>query len=553
MIVSRALAALVVALLVLVPGPARADETVPPASFPVVGAGFGHAVGMSQWGAYGMAKAGYDARGIVTYYYSGTTVSSVQDDMDARINLLYQVSGAKVRTENLDPSGGSIEVTVGATVAGGGLSDEFRFSVNGPAVSVQKISAGVVTELGTAPTVTVRWAGTRTPGTAAGGPTLLNVAGPNTSLDSAGHRYRFGYVEVVPVSTSQGIRLNVVNPVRIHDEYLYGISEVSSSWPAAALQAQALAARTYAMSKVSRGVRQACSCNMDDGGGPYYDQTFTGWIKASSAKGNLWVDAVNATAASGDTGLAILFNGQPISAFYSASSGGATQSAKDVWGGTLPYAVSVPDPWALNRDNPDTSWTVNASQAQMAKAFGLGSVAKVDVTERFVSGAVKTVTATAADGTTVARTGAQFQGALRLKSMFVTSISGNVGAALPTPAPVPAPVPPPTATPAPAPAATVQQRRVSLLTPTAISVKKGHTYKVVGIVRPAKAGLKTWRQVLNDGVWTTTAKSRTNAKGRYRFVIKNAGKAGTKSYRILVVRKKTVVGVSAEFTVEVRR
>lgn len=558
MIVRRILVAAVVAGLATVPGAASAD-TLPtdpnalPASFPVVGAGFGHAVGMSQWGAYGMAKQGYDVASIVTHYYSGTAVTPVQDDMDARINLLYHVGSAKMRTEVLDPTGGAVEVTVGPTVSGGGVSDEFRFSVNGPAVSVQKVSAGVVTDLGTAPSVTVRWAGTRTPGTAAGGPTLLNVAGPKTALDSAGHRYRFGYVEVVPVSTSGGVKLNVVNSVRIHDEYLYGISEVSSSWPSAALQAQVLAARTYALSKVTRGVRQVCSCHMDDGGGPYYDQTFTGWLKASSSKGQNWLDAVDATATSGNTGLAILFDGQPISAFYSASSGGSTQSAKDVWGGNLAYAVSVPDPWALNGDNPDRSWTVNASQAQMAKAFGLGAVAKVEVTERFVSGAAKTVTATAPDGSTVNRTGGQFQGALRLKSMFVTSVSGNVGAALPAPAPAPAPPPAATPTPAPAPVVSVQQRRVSLLTPTAITAKKGHRYKVVGIVRPSKAGLKAWRQVLVDGVWKTKEKARTNAKGRYRFVITHVGKAGqTKTYRVLVVKKRMVVGVSAEFTVTVR-
>jgi len=525
---------------------ASADDALP-ATFPVAGAGFGHAVGMSQWGAYGMAKEGYDVASIVTHYYSGTTVTPAQDDMDARINLLYHVGSAKMRTEVRDPTGGSIEVTVGATVAGGGVSDEFRFSANGPSVSVQKVSAGVVTELGTAPTVTVRWAGTRTPGTAAGGPTLLNVAGPSTSLDSAGHRYRFGYVEVVPVSTSSGVKLNVVNSVRIHDEYLYGISEVSSSWPAAALQAQVLASRTYALSKVSRGVRTVCSCHMDDGGGPYYDQTFTGWIKASSAKGQNWVDAVNATATAPNAGLAILFNGQPISAFYSASSGGATQSSKDVWGGDLAYAVSVSDPWALNGDNPDRSWTVNATQAQMASVFGLAAVTKVEVTERFVSGAAKIVTATAPDGTTARRTGGQFQGALRLKSMFVSSISGNVGAALPAPAPVPTPAVPAAPAPAPEPVVTVQQRRVSLLSPMAITTKHDGRYKVVGVVRPAKAGLKTWRQVLVDGVWTTQQKVKTNAKGRYRFVVTHTGKRGsTNTYRVLVVKKKAVVGVSAE-------
>ena len=48
--------------------------------------------------------------------------------MDARINLLYQVASAKMRSEPLDPSGGAIEVTVGPTVTVGGPLDEFRFS-----------------------------------------------------------------------------------------------------------------------------------------------------------------------------------------------------------------------------------------------------------------------------------------------------------------------------------------------------------------------------------------------------------------------------------------
>ena len=50
----------------------------------------------------------------------------------------------------------------------------------------------------------------------------------------------------------------------------------------------------------------------------------------------------------------------------------------------------------------------------------------------------------------------------------------------------------------------------------------------------------------------TTQKTRTTAKGRYRFVVKHAGKAGAiTTYRVLVVKKGTVVGVSAEFTVAV--
>ena len=528
-----------------------------PADFTLTGSGYGHAVGMSQWGAYGMAKAGIDATGIVTHYYTGTTVTPVQDDMDARIALLYQVTGAKVRSEALDPTGGAVEVTVGPTVTLGGPLDEFRFTVNGAQVSAQRVAGGQTVELGVAPTVTVRWAGTRTPGTAAGGPTLLDVVGPGSSLDSTGHRYRYGTVDIVPVSTSAGIRLNVVNSVRIHDEYLYGISEVSSSWPSAAQQAQVLAARTYALSKVTRGVRLACSCHMDDGGGPYYDQTFTGWIKASSAKGSNWVDSVNATIASDTAGLAILYDGKPISAFYSASSGGATQSVQDVWGGTLPYAVSVPDPYMQDAANPERAWTVVVPQARMAKVFGVAEVASVAITERFVSGAVKTATATLPDASTVTRSGGQLAGSLGLKSTFVTGVNGDPGAPLPAAAPTataaPAPAPAPSApAPAPEPAAvSIKQRTVSLLTPVAVAVTRGGSYRIVGVVRPAKAGLKAWRQRLVDGEWKTVAIDRTSAKGRYRFVMRKTKPAAAGTYRVLVVRKGTVVGVSAEYTVAV--
>jgi SpoIID/LytB domain protein len=310
-----------------------------------------------------------------------------------------------------------------------------------------------------------------------------------------------------------------------------------------------LAARTYALSKVARGVRTACSCHMDDGGGPYYDQTFTGWIKASSARGARWVSNVEATFASEAAGLAILYEGKPISAFYHSSSGGATQSSQDVWGGRLPYAQSVPDPWMTHEDNPERAWTKTVSQSAMARAFGVGSVMRVEVTERYVSGAAKTVTATAQDGSVRTLTGGRFQSALGLKSTFVTAIGGNAGAPLPTapPTTTPAPTTPPTE--APAPTTNVTARTVSLLTPAPITTGVGATYRVVGVVRPAKKGLMTWRQKLVDGVWKTQQKTRTTAKGRYRFLVRAAKPTHAGTYRVLVVKKGTVVGVSPEFGV----
>ncbi len=535
------------------PAIAARPSTDPPAQFTLSGAGFGHGVGLSQWGAYGMAKAGYDATAIVTHYYSATSVAAVPDDMDIRVNLLHKVASARLRTEPLTAGGGAVEVTIGPTVVTGGPGEEFSFAAAAKQVRVQRTSGGQVTDLGAAPTVTVRWAGTRTPGSAAGGATVANVVS-KVSLDSAGHRFRFGYLDISPAG---GGTLNVVNPVRLHDEYLWGISEVSSSWPAAAQQAQVLAARTYALSKVARGVRAACDCHVDDGGGPYADQTFTGWSKASAAGGAQWVANVDATAASPTTGLAILYAGQPISAFYSASSGGWTQSVQDVWGGALPYAVAVPDPWMADPANPNRSWTVVVPQARMAQAFGVGSVATVAVTERFASGAVRTATATAPDGSTATRSGAGLAAALGLKSTYVTAVDGDPGVPLPasTPAPAPAPAPAPDVTPAPEPApapTTVKARTVSLLTPTSVVRASGRTYRVVGIVRPAKARLKAWRQRLVGQTWTTVGTDRTNPYGRYRFakLPVTAKTAGT--YRVLVVRKGVVVGVSPQFTVSVR-
>ena len=569
MALRRAVVALVTCCLLVAAAPAaRADDPAPPpADFTVAGAGFGHGVGMSQWGAYGMAQAGFDAAAIVTHYYANTAVTPMTDNMETRVNLLFQASSAKVRSEALESGGGAIEVTLasGQTLAGPG--DEFSFSPSDGQIAVTRMSGGVAGDLGISPTVTVRWAGTRNPGAAAGGATLLDVAGPSTSLDSPGHRYRYGSLEILPVSTGNGTRLNVVNLVRVHDEYLFGISEVSSSWPAAALQAQVLAARSYALSKVKRGVRNACSCHVDDGGGPYYDQTFTGWTKVSSAKGENWADAVRATLASDTTGLAITYNGEPISAFYCASSGGNTRSSQEVWGGTLPYAVSVPDPYSQNDANPYRAWNVTVSQGRMASLFGLGEVTKVEIAERSESGALKAVTATGADGSTVTKSGSSFSSALGLRSTYVLTINGAggpaiPGAAVPASPAAPAVTAPAATTPAaPTPAVTapasgpkVRPRVVSLTMATAITARPGAHYRVAGVVRPAKSGLKVWRQVLTKGQWRTVQRTRTNAKGHFLLRALQAPKShATRTYRVLVVRKGVVVGVSPQFTVAARR
>lgn len=539
-------------LAVLGSAPSQATEVpdVAPASFTLEGSGFGHGVGMSQYGALAMAKAGYDAAGIATFYYPGTTVSPVPDDMDIRVNIDYRKPEISVRTEPLDPTGGAIEVTVNGVATLGGPSDVFRFANEGGAVRVTRIVGEAVTDLGVTAAAVVKWAGTRDPGQAAGGPTVLNVVGPARNFDSPGHRYRYGVVDITPSSTG----LNAVNSVRMHDEYLYGIAEVSSSWPDAALQVQTLAARTYALAKFGAGVRKACNCHVDDGAGPYSDQMFAGFAKESGPGGERWVAAVNATQAGPTAGNAILFNGQPITAFYSSSTGGFTHASRDAWGGERPYAQAVPDPWSLTEDNPNRRWTVTVPQQRMAAAFGVGEVRSLAISERYASGVPKAVVATMPDGTQASRSGAALQRALRLKSPYIQSIDGVVGAPLADPgAPAPAvPSAPAPATPGAPPPPPVYETQVALPAGTAVQAPALESYDLTARVAPAQRGRMVWRQQLVGQDWVTIDKARTNRKGRVVFTTKKPWPPGVvTAERLVVVRAGQPIGMSEQITVTV--
>lgn len=357
------------------------------------------------------------------------------------------------------------------------------------------------------------------------------------NFDSPGHRYRYGSIEITPTGSGAQTRLNAVNVLRLRDEYLYGISEVSSSWPDAALQAQVLAARTYALSSMEAGVRGACNCHVDDGYGPYSDQVFAGWSKQSGPQGDRWVNAVNATHASPTTGLAILFEGKPIRAFYSSSNGGASQASADQWGGDLSYVRSVADPWSLSEDNPNRSWTVTVGQSDMANAFGAGQVFKVEIIDRDPSGVAKTVQATLADGSTATRSGNQLRNALGLKSSYINAVDGSAGVPIATPQ-VPS-------TPAVAgqPAVTYE-RQVQMRTPADRQVKALKPFTLRAKVTPKRKGLRVWFQRLEAGEWVTFKKKRTKANGNVAHRVAQAWPPNTtQEYRVVVVRKKQPIGV----------
>ncbi len=414
--------------LVTVPGTAdAAAAAVPrlsvPASVTFSGSGVGHGVGMSQYGALGMARDRYTTNQILTHYYTGTTVAPVNDDVQLRVNLKHEVTSVVVRTEALVTGGGTLEIALaGAPVVRVAPLTRVLLTRSAKGVTVATVpSSGPVKTLGTGSNLALRWSGTRVPGGAGTLASVLNVSGSLAGLAGSGHRYRYGWVEVTPSALSS-TGLEVVNVVRLHDEYLLGIGEVPSSWPAAALQAQVIAARSYALAKYGTGaMRGSCRCQVDSGNGPYWDQAFVGYSKESSTGGALWRAAVLATDASATTGQAVLYAGKPITAYYGAATGGRTQSSQDVWGGALPWAQSVDDHWSL--DPAISPWAVWAprvrTQAQLATAFGLPDVVALNLSQRLVSNALAKVTATSSTGRTAVLSGGSFAARLGLPSSWV--------------------------------------------------------------------------------------------------------------------------------------
>ena len=394
--------ALVVVSTGLTAGSSPAAAATAPASFVFSGAGFGHGVGMSQYGAYGQALEGRSATQILQHYYTGTTVSPIADNVDIRVNLVHASATAAATAESIGSGGGGFQVVPkDQAPVDGAPADTFEFSVSGTGIAVTKNG----TPVGTAATlVTLLWSGT---------PTLLNLADSKAGLASDGHRYRYGLVEISVVDG----KLEVVNVLKFHGEYLRGIAEVPSSWPKAALESQAIAARTYAFSKHKNGVRASCACHVFD---TVADQVFAGWSKESGAGGANWVAAVEATSPSPTTGLVVLRDGALVTTYYFSSSGGRTENNEDGFGGTpQAYLRSVDDHWSLNSYNPRRSWSFTKDQAAVAAAFGLPDVVSIDLSQRTEGGAVKTATATSTSGTKSTISGNTLRSKLSLPGAWI--------------------------------------------------------------------------------------------------------------------------------------
>jgi stage II sporulation protein D len=305
-------------------------------SWMVKGHGFGHGIGMSQYGAYGYAEHGKDERFILAHYFSGTS--------------LEQLPGPRTVRVLLDISSG--DVSFGSATAACGRELD-------PAGDYEAHRAGGEVRLRTSGGKPLARCGRKLRATGKG---QIEISGVGT--------YR-GALEVIPTDSDAGA-LNVVNALGV-DQYVKGVipNESPASWPPAALRAQAIASRSYAL-----------SVQVGGNGFDLYDDTSSQVYEGLSSETPRSNTAANAT-----RGEVVTYQGQIAQTYFSACSGGHTESVQNVFfGPAIPYLVGVPDPYDYYC--PLHSWTLRFSGPEIsAKLAGYldGRLKKVVVTQRGAS------------------------------------------------------------------------------------------------------------------------------------------------------------------------
>jgi SpoIID/LytB domain protein len=427
------LLALVLAFTVIPLLPANA-QTVDP-TFTITGSGWGHMVGMSQYGARAMAENGYTASQITSYYYAGTTVQAigavvpasnfiVSDPDPLWIGFLQNRTSFNFRVDGMGTVGlckaNDGEGECPTQFAQAGETWEFRALGGG---NCQFFRGGVAVG---------------NPGICRASLTWDFAASTKIFAIDNGRTYARGAIRIRPA----GEGFHVILEIGI-DDYIYGLGEMPSDWHGQALQAQAIAARTYGVRQALRygpeetldaARRSQCWCHLYS---TIVDQAYVGWSKEADQFGANWVAAVLATASQ------VVTHPQApdfsvIIGYYASSTGGHTDSNVEGLGHTvpLPYLVPTPDPWSIApaAQNPFASWTRTFTGTEIATAVGLSTVSGVEVTGRNVSGTVSQVTIAGTlngQDTVITMGGRSFRSALAMRSTMYNVAGGSgVGTAV---------------------------------------------------------------------------------------------------------------------------
>ena len=360
---------LLTALALLGAVPVTADAAV---RHVIRGAGFGHGIGMSQYGAYGYALQGSTYPGILGHYYKGTRLSTAPS---RPVRVLLQPVDPYIRVRGATSVGGRAlkpSVTYIAKRGGGGI-----VVTNSSGRRVGRFGS-IISFKGADP---------------------MRLLGPALNFVSDG-LYR-GSIEV-RVDSGGVTSINELDM----DSYLRGVvaGEMPSSWPLEALKAQAVAARTYAL-----------ATRKTDGAFDQYPDT------RSQVYRGVTGESVRSDAAVRDTaGRIVTYSGVPAVTYYFSTSGGHTENVEYSFVGSLskPWLVGVPDPYDTR--SPYHRWTLRLSAATLDRALGApGSFKRLKAVQR---GASPRVVRAQVIGTRGSRTvtGPQVRAALNLRDTWFT-------------------------------------------------------------------------------------------------------------------------------------
>jgi stage II sporulation protein D len=348
--------ALFVVLAAALFGPAGASPQTPPAAieattFVITGHGWGHGVGMAQWGAYGYAKHGVAYDKILAHYYPGTTLAPAPV---TKINVLL-VDGA------------------------------MRVVVSSPAPFTVKDATGTAYQLAAGDYPLTATLSLKTePGRPA-----QALPGPLTFVPGTSPLWlRNPYRGTFTVSAN-GKKLTVVNTVGI-EAYTRGVvsSEMPHDWPLEAVKAQAVAARSYALAHLRGGTFDVFNDTRDQVYGGIAAETPVGDQAVASTRRQV-----------------LLYGGKVASTFFFSSSGGRTANVTDVFVNAkpTPYLVSVRDPFDVY--SPYHNWgpvaVPAANASKVLKIAGVDALRPMPATGRaktvVVTGRLGEVTVSASD------------------------------------------------------------------------------------------------------------------------------------------------------------
>ncbi|MDO9108549.1 MAG: SpoIID/LytB domain-containing protein [Coriobacteriia bacterium] len=400
--------AMLIASMVFAP-PASADDGY----FTFMSRGFGHGLGMSQYGAKGFADAGYGYETILRHYYGSrgtdpkTQITSFPSEPSRDVNLDHAAgsgdAGYTKATWTLRPGNPGSTLAVyassGTTTSADGWS---TFTAEGNQIRWTQPGGRQFLYSGT---IAV-WGVTGTPAL--------------TQVKEGTGQYSHEYVRFrgeLRLAALDG-KLKLVNRLSM-PEYLFGVvpRESPASWPAEALKAQAVAARNYSW----RATRLELYTDTRD-------QVYGGHSRGEDrANPTMHEDSRTNAAVDATLGKCVTYDGELVTTYFMSTSGGYTENNESVWGGTaLPHLRGVPDPYEVYSGASMHPWKtvtytaadtrIKLLQAGMSASVLPDPIAAIRVTERGVSGRPMTVEFTSLTGVKTSVTG--YSNMLKFRNAF---------------------------------------------------------------------------------------------------------------------------------------